>query len=48
LRDFHNIPIILKKHASEAISIRFKMDAQDVVHYVKTARVIKDIEKMGI
>jgi hypothetical protein len=47
LRDFHNIPIILKKHASRAISIRFKMNAQDVVHYIKTARVIKDIDKDG-
>lgn len=47
MRDLHNIPIILKKHASQAISIRFKMDAEDVVHYIKTARVIKDIDKDG-
>lgn len=47
MRDFHNIPIVLKKHASQAITLRFKMDAEDVVHYIKTARVIKDIDKDG-
>ncbi len=45
--DIHNIPIILKKHASQAISKRFRMDAEDVRHYIKTARMIKSIEKDG-
>lgn len=45
--DIHNIPIILKKHASRAIARRFQMDAEDVRHYIKTARIIKSIEKDG-
>jgi hypothetical protein len=47
LIDIHNIPIILKKHASQAIARRFRMDAEDVKHYIKKARVIKSIEKDG-
>lgn len=45
--DIHNIPIVLKKHASRAIARRFQMDAEDVRHYIKTARIIKSIEKDG-
>ncbi len=47
MHDIHNIPIILKKHASQAITKRFKMDSEDVKHYIKTARVIKAIDKDG-
>jgi hypothetical protein len=47
LIEIHNIPIVLKKHASQAIARRFKMGAEDATHYIKTARVIKPIEKDG-
>lgn len=45
--DIHNIPVKFKKHAAEALTSRFKLDMEDAEHYIKTARVIKSIEKDG-
>lgn len=45
--DIQNIPIRIKKHAAQALAKRFKLDADDVDHYVKTACIIKPIDKDG-
>jgi hypothetical protein len=47
LIDIHNIPVKFKKHAAQALSRRFKLEIEDVEHYIKTASVIKSIEKDG-
>lgn len=45
--DIHNIPVKFKKHAAQALIRRFRLDVEDVEHYIKTASVIKSIEKDG-
>ncbi len=45
--DINNIPIKLKKHAAEALLRRFRLNPEDCEHYIKTARVVKPIEKDG-
>ncbi len=47
MRDHHNIPIKITKHAAEALISRFKLDVIDAEHYIKTAWVVRSIEKDG-
>lgn len=47
MSDIHNIPIKLKKHASQTLAQRFQLNAEDVIHYIKTAKIVKPIEKDG-
>ncbi len=45
--DIHNIPIQMKKHAAQTLIKRFRMTREDADHYIKTASIIKPIEKDG-
>jgi len=45
--DIHNIPIQIKKHAAQTLIKRFRLDVDDAEHYIKTAHIIKPIEKDG-
>ena len=45
--DIHNIPIKLKKHAAQTLAQRFQFDSEDVKHYIKTAKIVKPLEKDG-
>lgn len=45
--DIHNIPIKIKKHAAQALTKRFRLDVKDAEHYIKTACIIKPVEKDG-
>lgn len=47
MHEYHNIPIKITQHAAEALISRFKLDVIDAEHYIKTAKVIKSIEKDG-
>ena len=40
--DYHNYPILIKKHASEMLGDRFGLyDTDEIRHYIKNARVIE-------
>lgn len=47
MRDIHVIPIRITKHAAVALVRRFKLNVTDAEHYIKTAKIIKPIEKDG-
>jgi hypothetical protein len=47
MHDIHSIPLRLKKHVAEALAQRFRIVPEDVEHYIKTARIVKSIEKDG-
>jgi hypothetical protein len=47
LQDIHRLPINFKKHAALALLLRFELNLDEVKHYIKTARIIKPVEKDG-
>jgi hypothetical protein len=47
LQNFHSLPIHFKKHAALMLLRRFELSLDEVKHYIKTAKIIKSVEKDG-
>ena len=47
MKDFHRLPVHFKKHAALMLIQRFGLSLDEVKHYVKTARIIKPLDKEG-
>lgn len=47
MQDFHRLPIHFKKHAALMLIRRFELSLDEVKHYIKTARIIKPLDKEG-
>ncbi len=47
MNDLHSLPVYFKKHAVLMLAERFELDSQDAEHLVKTAKLLKPIEKDG-
>ncbi len=47
MQDFHRLPIHFKKHAALMLLQRFELSLDEVKHYIKTATIIKPVEKDG-
>jgi hypothetical protein len=45
--NFANFPITFTPHAALMLADRFEMDLDETKHYVRTAKVVKAIEKDG-
>ena len=47
MQDFHKLPIYFKKHAAQTLVERFELSLNEVKHFIKTAKIIKPVEKDG-
>jgi len=47
LPEFHTLPIHFKKHAAQTLIQRFGLSLEEVKHFIKTAKIIKPVEKNG-
>jgi len=47
LQNIHTLPINFKKHAALMLLQRFKLSLDEVKHYIKTAKILKPVEKDG-
>ncbi len=47
LQNIHTLPINFKKHAALMLLLRFELSLDEVKHYIKTAKILKPVEKDG-
>ncbi len=47
MQNIHTLPINFKKHAALMLIERFELSLDEVKHYIKTAKIIKSVEKDG-
>lgn len=47
MTDIHTLPIRFTTHAALALMERFQLNVGDVRHYIKTAKIVKPLEKDG-
>lgn len=45
--EIHNLPIFFKKHSAQTLIQRFGLSLEEVKHFIKTAKIIKPVEKDG-
>lgn len=47
LHNLHTLPIYFKKHAALMLIHRFELSLSEVKHCIKTAKIVKPVEKEG-
>lgn len=47
MQDIHRLPIHFKKHAAMRLLQRFELSLEEVKHCIRTAKIIKVVEKDG-
>ncbi len=47
MQNIHTLPIKFKKHAALMLIERFDLSLDEVKHCIKTAKIIKSVEKEG-
>ncbi len=47
MHNIQTLPINFKRHAALMLLLRFELSLDEVKHYIKTAKIIKPVEKDG-
>lgn len=47
MQNIHTLPLNFKKHAAIMLLERFELSLDEVKHYIRTAKIIKPVEKDG-
>ncbi len=47
MQNIHSLPVNFKRHAALMLIQRFELSLDEVKHYIKTAKIIKPVDKDG-
>lgn len=47
MQNIHSLPVNFKRHAALMLIQRFELSLDEVKHYIKTAKILKPVEKDG-